>query len=179
MKTLALQEARRRWDAASRGLLVLIESQRIECFEQGRIIQSYPVSTAAQGSGNRQNSLQTPVGLHHIAAKIGENAAIGTVFRARKSIHQHYSELPQRLSDDLITSRILWLSGDQEGFNQGADVDSYQRYIYIHGTAQEELIGQPVSHGCVRMLNTDVIELFDWARVGDPVLLEPGEGYSD
>jgi len=113
----------------------------------------------------------TPLGLHEIAERIGSGQPSGTVFRSRMPTGLHYSEIPAGEADarNLVTSRILWLRGLEPGVNSGGDVDTYSRYVYIHGTQREERIGEPLSAGCVLMRNSDVIELYDAVRTGDLV----------
>ncbi len=127
------------------------------------VVKQYPVSTSKYGTGNQANSYKTPLGRHCIKEKIGSDAPLNEVFIGRQpqgtleNLRQQNKELPE----DIITSRILWLQGLEPGINQGGEVDSYQRYIYIHGTNEEERIGSAVSHGCIRMRNRDVVELYD------------------
>jgi len=117
-----------------------------------------------------RDSLGTPVGLHAIADRIGAGQPPGTVFKGRVPTGHHFSELPEHNSDsNLITSRILRLRGLEPSVNQGGDVDSYSRYIYIHGTNHEDRIGRPASAGCILMRNLDIIELFEEVRSGDLV----------
>jgi lipoprotein-anchoring transpeptidase ErfK/SrfK len=120
----------------------------------------YPVSTAANGMGNRVDSYKTPIGIHRVRQKIGGGAPRGMVFEARKPSGRITGNLDNREQDE-ITSRILWLDGLEPGVNQGGDCDTYSRYIYIHGTSDEKRIGEAVSAGCIRMNNDDVIELFE------------------
>ena len=143
-------------------LRVDITRQQIHLLREDTLLQGWPVSTAARGSGQQNGSLQTPLGMHRIAEKIGEGAVAGSIFRARRPTGEMARILTaaESADADLITTRILWLDGLQPGFNQGGNVDTRQRYIYIHGTAEEGRIGQPVSHGCIRMKNNDIIELF-------------------
>ncbi len=128
----------------------------------------YPVSTAAKGPGCVAGSFCTPIGLHRIRLKIGEGCPPGSVFVSRRPTGEVYSEeLGRAWPDrDWILSRILWLDGLVPGLNRGGNVDSLRRFIYIHGTSDEALIGTPASHGCIRMRNTDVIELFDRVEIG-------------
>ena len=137
------------------------------------LLAEYPISTAKNGSGEKQGSEKTPRGAHVIAEKIGENMPIFTVFRARVPTDEIYSaELEKQCPDrDWILSRILWLSGTESGFNCDGDVDTKSRFIYIHGTHDEKNIGIPNSHGCIRMRNQDVIALFDQVSVGETVLI--------
>ena len=134
--------------------------------------QAYPISTASKGAGNRQGSFQTPLGKHRISQKIGEHEPIMTSFQARQpiGIYQEGVDDPHR---DWILSRILWLTGTQTGINKRGAVDTHQRYIYIHGTHEEERIGTPASHGCIRMLNHDIIHLFDHCDIGETVIIKP------
>lgn len=133
--------------------------------------RSYPISTAANGMGNRVNSYQTPSGIHRVRQKIGGDQPRGTVFEARKPAGRVTRNLDNRDQDE-ITSRILWLDGLEQGVNRGGDCDTYSRYIYIHGTSDEKRIGEPVSAGCIRMKNDDVIELFEDVTVNDLVLIK-------
>jgi len=130
----------------------------------------YPVSTARAGRGNRSGSWQTPTGRHHIASKIGHGLPFYTAFRARvpAGIFHPGIDDPTR---DWILSRILWLSGEQTGINRRGKVDSYRRYIYIHGTHDEDAIGTPASCGCIRMHNRDILMLFDRVKVGERVII--------
>jgi hypothetical protein len=117
------------------------------------------------------NSLGTPRGLHEIAERIGAGQPAGTVFKSRVPTGRHFSEIPTEEADrfNLITSRILWLRGLEPGANLGGNVDSYRRYIYIHGTQREDRIGKPNSAGCILMRNLDIIELYEEVRAGDLV----------
>jgi hypothetical protein len=117
------------------------------------------------------NSLGTPRGLHEIAKRIGAGQPAGMVFKSRAPTGLHFSEIApdEAGARNLITSRILWLRGLEPGVNQGGDVDTFRRCIYIHGTQREDRIGEPISAGCVLMHNSDIIELYDEVRVGDLV----------
>ncbi len=133
----------------------------------------YLISTSALGLGQKQGSNRTPLGRHIVRAKIGAGAPLGSVFVGRRPTGEIWTsalaeKFPQR---DWILTRILWLSGLEKGFNRLGDVDTMRRYIYIHGTPDCEPMGQPASHGCIRMRNTDVVELFDRVPVGTPVLI--------
>lgn len=138
----------------------------------------YPISTAKNGIGQLEGSGCTPLGKHVICEKFGENLPINSVFVARKFTGEIYDEqlakaFPNR---DWILSRILWLAGCEDGFNKGENengvCDTKARYIYIHGTPDTEPMGVPLSHGCIRMRNTDIIQLFDLVKVNSPVLIE-------
>lgn len=158
---------------SNRALLVSIERQTL-CFYNGAsLVKSYVISTSKKPPSNVKGSLGTPRGLHAIAEKIGAGQPPGIVFRSRVATGYHFHEHLERGGQDgnLITSRILWLKGLEPGQNQGGDVDTFGRYIYIHGTNREDLLGQPQSAGCVVMGNLDVVELFEQVRVGDPVLI--------
>ena len=155
-------------------IVVSIDQQKLWHF-QGQECRTYVVSTARAGRGCVQDSLQTPDGLHQVCEKIGEGAVPGMVFKTRKPTGKLASEWATP-EDNLITSRILWLDGLEPGRNQGMDaqgrlVDTRRRFVYIHGTNQQDKLGQPNSHGCVLLSDRDVIQLFDLVPVGTPVLL--------
>ena len=133
--------------------------------------QIYPVSTSKYGIGNQAGSGKTPLGQHYIKQKIGDGAPIGTIFKARRNTGR-IAKINAPNTGDLVTTRIMWLKGLEVGKNLGKGIDSYKRYIYIHGTAEENKIGQPASHGCVRMYNQDVIDLFDRIPQGTQVYLK-------
>jgi len=139
--------------------------------ETGRVVRSYPVSTARNGPGERRGSHCTPRGRHVVRAKIGADAAPDTVFVGRRPTGEIWSpELAtQHPGRDWILTRILWLSGCQPGFNRLGDVDTMRRYIYIHGSPDAFPMGIPGSIGCVRMRNADIIELFDLVPPRTPV----------
>lgn len=132
--------------------------------------RSYPISTAANGMGNRVDSYKTPLGIHRVRQKIGGGQPRGMVFEAREPTGKIVRNLDNRERDE-ITSRILWLDGLERGVNCDGDCDTFSRYIYIHGTSDEKRIGEPVSAGCIRMKNDDVIELFEDIMVNDLVLI--------
>lgn len=125
------------------------------------------VSTALHGTGQKINSNKTPLGLHLIAEKIGQNEPIGTIYKDRKVIAKNGKGNPKAL----ITDRILWLDGLEPNFNKGGDVDSHQRYIYIHGIGDESLLGQPNSHGCIHLAAADLLPLFDQVPTGTLVYI--------
>jgi lipoprotein-anchoring transpeptidase ErfK/SrfK len=133
----------------------------------------YPVSTAANGGGERNGSGCTPRGWHRVRARIGTGCAPGTVFVGRRPTGEIYSPAlraqgPER---DWILTRILWLSGSEVGRNRLGDVDTQRRYIYIHGTPDDVTLGIPGSHGCIRMRNADIIVLYDRVPAGTRVLI--------
>lgn len=134
-------------------------------------VKTYPVSTSKYGIGNKAGSDKTPLGQHIIKQKIGDGAPEGTIFKARKNTGK-IAEMNAPGAGDLVTTRIMWLSGLEPGKNSGRGIDSHKRYIYIHGTAEEEKIGTPASHGCVRMYNRDAIDLFERVSEGTQVDIE-------
>lgn len=153
---------------------IKLSEQRLRLWENGVLAREYPVSTAINGPGEQSGSEKTPRGRHRIRAKIGAGCASGTVFVARRPTGERYSPAlaagnPQR---DWILTRILWLCGEEPGKNRLGDVDTMRRFIYIHGCPDSEVMGKPGSHGCVRMRDEDVIELFDRVAPGLPVLIE-------
>ncbi len=136
--------------------------------ENCKIAKVFSISTSKNPPSCIADSYGTPTGLHCIADKIGAEVPEGIVFRGRVSTGQHFSEASaEDAARNLITSRILRLRGLEPDKNCGANCDSYDRYIYIHGSNHENRIGQPFSGGCVEMLNRDVVELFDWVDEGD------------
>lgn len=143
---------------------ISIRDQRLDLLSGDEVLASYPVSTSRFGLGSEEGSFKTPLGRFRIAEKIGAGMPIGTVFRGRVRLAPD-DPLPQ--TEDLITTRILWLDGlEQHNANTRA------RFIYIHGTKHEEEIGQPASHGCVRMRNVDIADLFDRIPVAAEVRIE-------
>lgn len=144
-------------------LYVDIPSQQMFFIKKGEIVNIYSISSSYYGTGNKVNSLMTPLGKHEIYKKLGENLPENAILKGRVwngAIADIIKE-PIDTDFDHVTSRILWLDGLEEGKNKGPGIDSRERYIYIHGTAEEGLIGKPASDGCIRMYNKDVIELFD------------------
>jgi lipoprotein-anchoring transpeptidase ErfK/SrfK len=153
---------------------IKLSEQRLRLWENGVVTREYPVSTATNGPGEQSGSEKTPRGRHRIRAKIGAGCQSGTVFIARRPTGERYSPAlaagnPQR---DWILTRILWLCGEEPGKNRLGDVDTMRRFIYIHGCPDSEAMGKPGSHGCIRMRDQDVIELFDRVAPGLPVLIE-------
>ncbi|MBI2772197.1 MAG: L,D-transpeptidase [Burkholderiales bacterium] len=134
-------------------------------------LRRYPISTAVRGTGCLQGSYCTPTGKHRVRLKIGDGCPAGTVFRGRRSTGEVFTPaLAASHGDrDWILSRVLWLDGLEPGHNRGGRLDTLRRFVYIHGTADEHLIGQAASHGCVRMRNSDVVELFDLVPPGTVV----------
>ncbi len=159
-------------------LLVSISDQTLYLVQDNKVSLSFPVSTAIRGAGSEEGSEKTPLGIHRIAETIGEGAEYGTLFTARKNTHKVATALTtegQYSSTDAITTRILWLDGLEAGKNKGlsdsGNVDSYQRYIYIHGTDEEWRLGQPASHGCIRMSNHAITKLYDKVYVNTLVVI--------
>ena len=149
-----------------------LKRQRLNYFEHGRFMREYWVSTARNGPGEIADSECTPRGLHAIAQKIGADAPPGAVFVGRKPTGEIWSAefaASQAPGRDWILTRILWLEGLEPGFNAGEGRDSRARYIYLHGTPDNVALGVPGSRGCVRMRNTDLIELFARVEEGDHV----------
>lgn len=157
-------------------LRISLAEQRLELLEDGEIVRSYPVSTALNGSGECNGSGCTPRGWHEIHARIGAGAAPDSVFVGREQTGEIYSEAlaEQQPGRDWILTRILWLSGLEPGRNQGGEVDTLNRYIYLHGTPDSVRLGAPGSHGCVRMRNADVMELFERVLPGTRVWIQEG-----
>lgn len=158
-----------------RRLRINLRYQSLDVVDDGAVVRVYPVSTSACGPGERADSLCTPRGGHVIRAKIGAGLPPGAVLRGRRPTGETYDadlarQYPGR---DWILTRILWLSGCEPGRNRLGIVDTMRRFIYIHGTPDREPMGVPFSHGCVRMRNADVIELFDMVDVGTPVEVIP------
>ena len=159
--------------AESAHIEVDISEQRLYLMENSIIIASYPISTSKYGEGSIENSFKTPLGEHSIKEMIGEEAKINTIFTSRINTKRSATIIDQfeDTDNDYVTSRIMWLDGEEDGFNKGGNVDSFRRYIYIHGTHEEGLIGTKASHGCIRMFNYDVIELFNLVNIGTKVLI--------
>ena len=153
---------------------VSIAEQRLYLLQDEQVVRDFVVSTAKNGVGEEYGSERTPRGWHVIRAKIGAGCAPGTVFVNRRPTGEIYSpELRRRYPQrDWILTRILWLSGLEPGRNRLGRVDTLRRFIYIHGCPDEDTLGMPGSHGCVKMRNRDVIELFERVPAGTRVLIE-------
>lgn len=154
-------------------LLVRISQQRLTLNRDSLPSIVYRISTAWAGLGQQKNSGQTPLGKHYVRAKIGHGLPENTIFRGRRPTGEVYTEAlakkyPER---DWILTRILWLCGSEPGFNRLGNVDSMRRYIYIHGTPDSEPMGVALSHGCIRMRNKDIIQLFAEVPPGAQVLI--------
>jgi len=152
----------------SRHILIDLAAQRLDLLEGDRTLRQYSVSTARNGPGEQRNSGCTPRGLHRVRIRIGEGCPEGTVFQGRRGTGEIYdAELARRYPHrDWILTRILWLTGLEPGRNRGGSVDTLRRYVYIHGCPDTEPMGRPCSHGCIRMRNRDLIELFDLLPTG-------------
>ncbi len=153
------------------GLLVSVRDQTVSLIRNGEVLRLYPCSTASAGTGCKENSCQTPTGLHQVVELIGAGLPSGAVFVERVWTGDVWSK-GAASGRDLILTRVMRLMGMEEGVNRGTGVDSFSRCIYIHGTDREDLLGTPASHGCIRMGNADIIELFEMLREGDQVLVD-------
>ncbi|HVP10974.1 MAG TPA: L,D-transpeptidase [Phycisphaerae bacterium] len=151
-------------------LWVSVARQELIGIQNGRVVCRYPCSTAAAGAGSRVGSWQTPLGWHVIDERIGDGLPVGAIFKERKYTGRVWDP-ENRTHDDLILTRIMWLRGLEPGLNLGEGVDSHARFIYIHGTPEEDRLGTPASLGCIRMANRDVAELYDLTTTGTPVLI--------
>lgn len=155
-------------------LEISLADQRLDLFNNNRCVRSWSVSTASNGAGETFGSEKTPRGWHRIRIMIGTGCPEGAVFVGRRPTGEVWTpelgkEHPQR---DWILTRILWLTGTEPGMNRFGAVDTLRRYIYIHGCPDTEPLGVPGSHGCIRMSNSDVIDLFDAVTPGFPVLIK-------
>jgi len=169
-----MQQLTARFPTQSFAKLLIVDAgaQRMYLVEQGQPVGGWVISTAANGTGSEKGSDKTPLGLHKISEKIGDGAPLGAIFKARQNTGKQVEILTAPgadSKDDYVTSRIMWLEGLEPGVNKGGDVDSKERYIYIHGTGEEGKLGTPASHGCIRMKNADVINLFN--RVDENTLV--------
>lgn len=149
------------------------QQQQLLCFQHDQLWKSYQISTGKNGMGEIKGSECTPRGWHAVYSRLGLEAVINSVFVGRRWTGEIYNEElsvvhPKR---DWILTRILQLEGLEPGRNQGGEVDSLQRYIYIHGTPDKTPLGIAGSRGCIRMRNTDIVELADWAQLGTKVFI--------
>ena len=145
-------------------LHISVRDQRLTVKAGNEAIRTYRISTSQFGLGSEEGSMKTPIGKFRIGQKIGYKSLSGTIFKDRKPMDQSQQS---SADDDLVMSRILWLDGLEEH-----NANTRDRYIYIHGTNHEHKIGEPASHGCIRMTNVDVIELFDLVDEQTPVIIE-------
>ena len=155
-------------------LHISIAKQQLSVVSNKEVDKVYSVSTAKNGAGEKMGSECTPIGWHKIRVKIGDSTPLNSVFVGRRATGEIYSsqlgvEYPER---DWVLTRILWLGGLEPRKNRYGEVDSTWRYIYIHGCPDELMLGKPESHGCIRMKNKDVVDLFDRVEVGLNVLIE-------
>lgn len=153
-------------------ILINIAGQNLQLSDAaGTLMRSYVVSTAKNGAGERNGSFCTPRGRHIIRARIGAGYPENTVFVGRRASGERYTpELGARFPDrDWMLTRILWLSGSEPGINRLGDVDTMRRFIYIHGCPDSVELGKPGSIGCIRMRNSDIVELFGLVGAGTPV----------
>ena len=161
---------------SNRYIQVSIAEQRLQLIEDGHTLMDVSVATAKNGPGERSGSECTPRGMHKIRAKIGDKLPSNTVFVGRRPTGETYNpsmraRFPNR---DWILTRILWLSGLESGKNRWDDVDTMRRFIYIHGCPDDDSMGVPSSHGCIKMRNSDVISLFDLVETGTRVNIMEG-----
>jgi hypothetical protein len=158
---------------SSRHIEISLAKQQLRLLENNAVIRQYSISSALNGPGEKNASGCTPRGEHKIRIKIGHGCDANTVFQARRPTGELYSaELAKKFPErDWILSRIIWLTGTQSGINRGGEVDTLRRYIYLHGCPDSEPMGVPCSHGCIRMRNEDIIDLFELVDAGMPVLI--------
>jgi len=154
-------------------LFVSIKNQKMYHIKEGAIVKKYIISSSEYGTGSEAGSNKTPLGLHKVKEKYGDETPIngrmiGRVFYGQ--IATLYNDKTKSKTDD-VTSRIFWLEGLEKGKNKGEGIDSYKRYIYIHGTSEEGRLGRPASHGCIRMKNNEVIDLYKTIAIGTLVLI--------
>ena len=155
-------------------IVILAKQQSMHCYNGDQLLATYRISTGKNGLGEQSGSERTPRGWHSIHNIIGLEQALNSVCVAREWTGVLYtSELGTKFPErDWILTRIIQLDGLEPGRNKGGDVDSLQRYIYIHGTAHEDQLGMPASHGCIRMANADITLLADWVEIGARVFIE-------
>ena len=158
-----------------RTVQIQLTRQLLTVMDAGNTMREFLVSTSRYGPGERFGSQCTPRGSHIVRAKVGTGLPPGAVFVGRRFSNEIYSaDLARRYPDrDWILTRLLWLSGREPGRNRFGVVDSLRRFIYIHGTPDSEPVGVPFSHGCIRMRNTDVIELYETIDIGTTVEIMP------
>ncbi|MGQ3887799.1 L,D-transpeptidase family protein [Legionella sp. CNM-1927-20] len=155
-------------------VFISIKKQQLYCYDNDILLEIYPISTAKNGIGELKGSECTPRGWHRIYSHIGRNAPINSIFVGRKWTGEIYSpQLAKKYSKrDWILSRIMQLDGLEKGRNKEGNVDSLERYIYIHGIADDTDISKPQSHGCIRMCSTDIIRFADWVKLNTYVCIE-------
>ena len=143
---------------------ISVKKQELTLKAGRKKLAAYPISTSRFGLGSKEGSLKTPTGRFRIAEKIGDGMPLGTVFKSRRPVKATKKMLRE---DDLVMTRILWLDGLDSG-----NANTYERFIYIHGTNHEGQIGEAASHGCIRMRNRDLVELFDRVGIDTPVMIK-------
>ena len=159
------------WFTNGKALFVDVNEQRMYVMLNEDIIQDFNISSSKYGEGEVPNSMKTPLGLHFVGKKVGDGAPMNTIFKARGNTGKRAVPNDERYLDkDLITTRIMWLEGGEERNSLGSK-SSMRRYIYIHGTPDEALLGEPASHGCIRMRNIDVYALYEFVEEGTPVVI--------
>ena len=154
-------------------LVASIKDQLIVRFHNGKRVKDYPMSSSKRPPSCKENSLGTPDGLHEVCEKIGEGEPLGMVFKGRKPIGLKYEECSEEEREkNLITTRILRLQGLEDGLNKGEGIDTYDRYVYIHGTNHEENLGSPASSGCLQVSNAEAVELHDEIPLGSHLYIK-------
>jgi len=169
-----LRDLQQRFPEYSTDKVILVDATRQELvlIENGQAAGRWTISTGEAGLGSQSGSNKTPLGVHRVAKTYGQDAPLGAICKARqytRCVSEILTEPGKRSNADNVTTRILWLDGLEPGFNKGGNVDSFKRYIYIHGTDEEGRLGKPASHGCIRMSNQAVVDLFN--RVGVDTLV--------
>ncbi len=157
----------------SEGKLIFVDvnTQLMHVMMDNEVLQTFTISSSKYGEGEVPNSMKTPLGIHFIGKKVGGGAKLNTIFKSRSNTGRQAVPNSDKFRDkDLITTRILWLEGGEERNSLGSK-SSMRRYIYIHGTPDEDLLGKPASHGCIRMRNIDVYALYEFAEEGTPVII--------
>ena len=154
-------------------LYVDIDNQNMFFLKKGTVFKVYKISSSYYGTGSEANSLKTPLGKHEIYRKLGQNLPVNAILKGRVWNGAIANIITEEVDTDFdhVTSRILWLDGLEVGKNKGKGIDSFKRYIYIHGTSEEGRIGIPSSHGFIRMRNIYVIDLYKEVKVGTLVLI--------
>lgn len=154
-------------------IYVEVKQQRLHFIENDSLVRTYVISTGAKGLGNKQNSFKTPSGLHEISTKLGENVPVGGILKGSWYTGKlaTITQDSTICKEDIVCTRAMRLRGLEKGKNAGAGIDTHNRHIYIHGTPDEGMLGKPISHGCIRMANDDVIELFDLVNTHTKVII--------
>jgi lipoprotein-anchoring transpeptidase ErfK/SrfK len=150
--------------SAQASIHISVRAQELTLKRGRKKLATYPVSTSRFGLGSKEGSMKTPTGRFRIAETIGDGMRLGTVFKSRRPVKATKKLLRE---EDLIMTRILWLDG-----LEARNANTHGRFIYIHGTNHEENIGEPASHGCIRMRNADLVELFELVEPGTPVVIK-------